>query len=244
MILHFFSPIGWEQWDLCERPFIRDKMPVLIDEDLRFEDGRGPRPATVMNRWLRELPISGAPSPNSWRTYAQALKSWAEYLGAHRIPLFADRQQLRDGLSLYAEHRLSGPPGARLSPASWNLAVKTISAFYLWAAAEGHLLAVPFSYAQQFVRRPDSARVENSHTRRGVLPLSGAAPTSSYPSPGIPARRVAPLPGLAQPGAGPSISTSGQAWPEVGLRALPSPGRVREAMAPTSAMPAPATIAR
>lgn len=111
-------------------------------------------------------------------------------------------------------------------------------------AAEGHLRAVPFSYAQQFVRRPDSARVENSHTRRGFLPLSGAAPTSSYPSPGIPARRVAPLPGLAQPGAGPSISTSGQAWPEVGLRALPSPGRVREAMAPTSAMPAPATIAR
>jgi site-specific recombinase XerD len=160
VILHFFSPVGWEQWDLRERPFIRDEMPVLIDEDLRFEDGCGPRPATVMNRWLRELPISGAPSPNSWRTYAQALKSWAEYLGAHRIPLFADRQQLRDALSLYAEHRLSGPPGVRLSPASWNLAVKTLSAFYLWAAAEGHLRAVPFSYAQQLVRRPDGARVE------------------------------------------------------------------------------------
>ena len=87
VILHFFSPIGWEQWDLCERPFIRDKMPVLIDEDLRFEDGRGPRPATVMNRWLRELAISGAPSPNSWRTYAQALKSWTEYLGARPILL-------------------------------------------------------------------------------------------------------------------------------------------------------------
>jgi site-specific recombinase XerD len=160
VILHFFSPIGWEQWDLRERPFIRDKMPVLIDEDLMFEDGRGPRPATVMNRWLRELPITGAPSPNSWRTYAQALKSWAEYLNAHQIPLFADRQQLRDALSLYAEHRLSGPPGARLSPASWNLAVKTVSAFYQWAAAEGHLRAVPFSYAQQFVTRPDGARVE------------------------------------------------------------------------------------
>jgi len=51
VILHFFSPVRWEQWDLCERPFIRDKMPVLIDEDLRFEDGHGPRPATVMNRW-------------------------------------------------------------------------------------------------------------------------------------------------------------------------------------------------
>src|ERR1039457_5044580 len=89
----------------------------------------------------------------------------------------------------------------------WSSDVCSSDLFYLWAAAEGHLRAVPFSYAQQFVRRPDSARVENSHTRRGFLPLSGAAPTSSYPSPGILARRVVPLPGLAQPGAGPSIST-------------------------------------
>jgi hypothetical protein len=40
-------------------------MPLFIDEDLRFEDASGPRPTTVMNRWLRALPISGAPSPKT-----------------------------------------------------------------------------------------------------------------------------------------------------------------------------------
>lgn len=60
----------------------------------------------------------------------------------------------------YAEHRLSGPLAARLAPASWNLAVKTLSAFYAWAAAEGHAGAVPFSYMPQVITRPDGARVE------------------------------------------------------------------------------------
>jgi integrase len=54
--------------------------------------------------------------------------------------------------------------------ASWNLAVKTLSAFYTWAAAEGHVSAVPFSYAKQMITRPDSARLEitrNLATVRG-----------------------------------------------------------------------------
>ncbi|MEO8521115.1 MAG: site-specific integrase [Acidobacteriota bacterium] len=137
-------------------------MPVLIDEDLRFEDEQGPRPATVINRWLRELPVSGAPSPRTWQTYAQVLKAWVEFLDARRFEVFADRGQLRDALSAYAEHRLSGPAEARLGAASWNLAVKTLSAFYNWSTAEGHVAAVPFSYAKQMIIRPDGARVEIS----------------------------------------------------------------------------------
>jgi site-specific recombinase XerD len=49
---------------------------------------------------------------------------------------------------------------ARLAPASWNLAVKTLSAFYSWAAAEGRAGAVPFSYSPQVITRPDGSRVE------------------------------------------------------------------------------------
>lgn len=160
-------------------------MPVLVDEDLRFDDERGRRPTTVMNSWLRELPVSGAPSPKTWRTYAQVLKSWAEFLTGRGVDVLADRQQLRAALSLYAEHRLSGPLGARLSPASWNLAVKTLSSFYLWAAAQGHVAAVPFSYARQSVTRPYGARVEitrnlatvrtgNAHAGRKYLERSYA----------------------------------------------------------------------
>ena len=52
------------------------------------------------------------------------------------------------------------PVGGRLAPASWNLAVKTLSAFYSWAAAEGRAGAVPFSYSPQVITRPDGSRVE------------------------------------------------------------------------------------
>jgi len=183
VLLHYFSPDGCDAWDLAGRPLIHRDMPVLIDADLRFEDGRGPRPSTVMNRWLRELAVSGAASPRTWRVYAQVLKSWVEFLEACGFALLADRQQLRDALSAYAEHRLSGPMEERLSPASWNLAVKTLSAFYTWAVAEGYVRAVPFSHAQQVIIRPDGARVEvtrnlatiragNAHATRKYLERS------------------------------------------------------------------------
>lgn len=64
VILSFFSSRGWESWDVEHRPLIPDGMPVLVDDDLRFEDGPVvPRPTAVVNRWLSELPASGAPAP-------------------------------------------------------------------------------------------------------------------------------------------------------------------------------------
>jgi len=108
VLLHYFNPDGFDEWDLRGRPPIRAGMPVLIGEDLRFEDEHGQRPATVINRRLRELPVSGAPSPRTWRTYAQVLKTWVEFLDARGFRVFGDRQQLRDALSAYAEHRVSG----------------------------------------------------------------------------------------------------------------------------------------
>jgi integrase len=168
VILHFFSSEGWERWGLGQRPLIRERMPVLVDEDLRFEDAVGVRPVAVMNRWLRELPVSGAPAPKTWRTYAQVLKGWSEFLEERRIPVFADRPRLRDALSLYAEYRLSGPLEVRWAPASWKLAVNALSGFYQWAREEGHAPAVPFTYAQQTITRPDGARIEITRNRASV----------------------------------------------------------------------------
>src|SRR5262249_40265435 len=72
MILSFFSSRGLESWDAEHRPLIPEGMPVLVDDDLRFDDGpAAPRPAAVVNRWLRELPASGAPAPSSWENYAR-----------------------------------------------------------------------------------------------------------------------------------------------------------------------------
>jgi hypothetical protein len=74
-------------------------MPVLVDEDLRFEDGPGAsRSAMVVNQWLRELPSSGCPAPSSWESYARAVKEWAEFLAEHGVGLFDSRVQLKYAL--------------------------------------------------------------------------------------------------------------------------------------------------
>jgi len=181
VILFFYSPDGWEEWGLSARPLIRDRMPVLIDDDLKFEDDDGtPRPTVAINRWLRELPISGAPSPQSWKTYARPLKQWCEFLASHGVHVFADRRELRGVLSLYAEHRLSGPLDVRLEGSSWNQAVGILSAFYRWAAAEGYVAGAPFTYAQRNVIRPDGRRVTVETNRAKVRGVHSAHATRKY----------------------------------------------------------------
>jgi hypothetical protein len=45
VILTFFSSRGWQSWDLEYRPLIPEGMAVLVDDDLRLEDGpAAPRP--------------------------------------------------------------------------------------------------------------------------------------------------------------------------------------------------------
>jgi len=65
MILTTFSASGWQSWNLQRKPLIREGMPVLIDDDLRFEDDDGTqRPAVAVNRWLQELPgVRGRAAP-------------------------------------------------------------------------------------------------------------------------------------------------------------------------------------
>ncbi|MET9882904.1 hypothetical protein ABZZ20_07000 [Streptomyces sp. NPDC006430] len=106
MILNFFSSRGWQSWDVEHRPLIPEGMPVLVDDDLHFEDGpAAPRPTAVVNRWLRELPASGAPAPSSWENYARVVKEWMEFLAEHGVGLFDSRVRLKAALSRYAEHR-------------------------------------------------------------------------------------------------------------------------------------------
>lgn len=147
MHLFFFSAAGWEGWDLDRRPLIRQGMPVLVDDDLRFEDERGLRASVMVNQWLRELPVSGAPSPNTWEVYARALKGWLEFLTEQEVPAFGSREQLRVALGCYAERRLAGPLQVRLAGSTWNLHVGVLAQFYEWAVEGGHGSSVPFSYA-------------------------------------------------------------------------------------------------
>lgn len=147
MLMTFFTSRGWESWDVEYRPVIPERMPVLIDDDLLFEDGPGaPRPVVAVNRWLRELPVSGAPAPSTWETYARVARAWMEFLAGRGIGVFAGREHLRAALSGYAEYRATGPVAHRFTAVTWNQHVSVLASFYRWAIAEGHAAAEPFSY--------------------------------------------------------------------------------------------------
>jgi site-specific recombinase XerD len=173
MILTFFSAQGWESWDVAHRPLIPEQMPVVIDDDLRFEDGPGaPRPTVAVNQWLRELPVSGVPAPGSWERYARALKAWMEFLPQHGVQLFDSRERLKLALSRYAEHRAAGPLEARFAASTWNQHMSILSMFYRWALAEGYAQAEPFTYRVARALFAGTAREVwvNLAVRRGPKP--------------------------------------------------------------------------
>ena len=147
VILSFFSSRGWESWDVANRPLIPERMPVLVDDDLLFEDGPGaPRPAVAVNRWLRELPASGCPAPGSWESYARVVKAWSEFLALHGVSLFGSRERLKAALGKYAGYRAAGPPERRFAATTWGRHMSVLSLFYRWAMDEGYAQAEPFTY--------------------------------------------------------------------------------------------------
>ncbi|MCX5370137.1 MULTISPECIES: tyrosine-type recombinase/integrase [unclassified Streptomyces] len=172
MHLIYFSREGWESWGLSSKPLVRAGMPVLIDDDLLFEDAGVARPTVVVNQWLQNLPLNGAPAQKTWKTYAQAMKPWLEYLTEVGVHPFADRETLRAALSSFSEYRFSGPLSARWDVSTWNQNVNTVARFYQWAVEEGYCTAVPFTYA--LVRRfTEAGPVE---TRRNTATLRTPKP--------------------------------------------------------------------
>lgn len=166
MLLVEFSADGWESWGIQHRPAIPDRMPVLVDADLLFEDCGAWRPSVIVNKWLRQLPVSGAPAPNTWWSYARVLRAWLEFLPEAGIGLFDSRDRLRDALSAYSVVRLRGSLEQRLEVSSWNLHVTVLSMFYHWALGEGCCATVPFTYS--ITRRWDTGRlveVEKNNAR-------------------------------------------------------------------------------
>ena len=169
MELTSFSSVGWESWDVEARPAVPDRMPVLVDDDLLFDDGGGLRPSVAVNQWLRELPTSGAPAPGTWAVYARVLRDWMVFCGEYGTGVFGSREDLRAVLGAYAAYRADGPERVRFEATTWNQHMSVLSSFYQWAVAEGHAVAVPFSYAQAQVRYGDVRRdVQVNLARRGV----------------------------------------------------------------------------
>jgi integrase len=170
MELTFFTSVGWESWDVGARPVIPERMPVLVDDDLLFDGDSGPRATVAVNRWLRELPVSGAPAPGTWAVYARILRDWMVFCEERGTGVFASREELRALLGAYAAFRAEGPEQARFAATTWNQHVSVLSSFYQWAVAEGHAGAVPFSYAQAQVRYGDVRRDAQVNLARRRVP--------------------------------------------------------------------------
>jgi integrase len=168
--LTFYESMGWESWDVEARPVIPDGMPVLVDDDLVFADGGVPRPSVAVNRWLRELPSSGAPAAGTWAVYARVLREWMVFCAEHGTGVFADRERLKAVLGAYAAYRADGPQRARFAATTWNRHMSVLSCFYQWAVAEGHAPAVPFSYGQARVRYGDAVRDARVNLARRRVP--------------------------------------------------------------------------
>ena len=170
MQLTFFSRTGWQDWDVAAEPALPDRMPVLVDDDLLFEDAGVLRASVVVNRWLQELPISGAPSPGTWAVYARALRELADVPGLPGRGGVRHPGPLKRALGAYAAHRASGPVQARFAASTWNQHISVLSSFYQWAVAEGHAGAVPFTYAQALSRYGDQVRQVRANLARRRAP--------------------------------------------------------------------------
>jgi integrase len=179
-------------------PVIREGMPVLVDDDLLFGDAGTARATVAVNRWLRELPVSGGPAASTWWNYARVLRAWMEFLAGCGTVLFDSRERLRAALGAYAEHRCAGPVAARFEVSTWNQHVSVLSVFYRWAVGEGHAAAEPFTY------RTALATFDGAVVRRQVNAAARRRPkphvTIRYLEPGFAELLVRALRGLRPDG--------------------------------------------
>jgi hypothetical protein len=170
MLMTFFSSATWESWGLSSQPVIPDRMPILLDDDLLFEDSAGPRVTTVINRWAQELPANGCPAPNSRETYVRVMRDWTLFLASRGIQLFDSRRELRRGLSAYAVHRACGPLKERFAASTWNQHMSILSLFYGWAEDEELTTAVPFTYKQAVTAYGDQVRLQSVNLSKRRTP--------------------------------------------------------------------------
>ena len=139
------------------RPLIPERMPVLVDDDLCFEDGAGaPRPTTVVNRWLRAAAGEWVSSAGFVESYARVLLEWMRFLDEHGVALFDSRARLKGALSRYAEHRATGPVEQRFA------------GYDLGAAHECAVGVLPVGYRRKLrhgtaVHLPNGAGVVRGH---------------------------------------------------------------------------------
>lgn len=115
---------------------IPEEMPFLLDQHGSY-DGR-------LNAFLRSLPVSGGPSPQSWKGYAYDIACAQRFLDERRGGLHILDATYED-MAAYRNDRRSGSPPS-VAASTWNRGLAALEKLYGWGMAVGHVDASPFKY--------------------------------------------------------------------------------------------------
>lgn len=126
-------------------------VPMLLDGDMRLVE-----PACA---WLMHIALvrGRTRSPQTWRTYGEALYDWWQTLEANGWAW--DRVSFHE-VAAYRDRMLGGPSGHTGRPyarATINGRLRIVALFYRWCAARGLVEAAPFTAQDVFVARSKPA---------------------------------------------------------------------------------------
>jgi site-specific recombinase XerD len=108
-----------------------------------------------LTRFLADLPLNGARSRHSLRSYGYDIVVWLRFLEARGKALW---QADRDDVDAYHRARRREDATHRISAASWNRAIAALDKLYRWATEEGLVAQSPFTYRDVWRRLPSGGR--------------------------------------------------------------------------------------
>ena len=122
-------------------------VPMLLDCDMRLVE-----PACA---WLMHVALvrGRTRSPQTWRSYGEALYDWWQTLEANGWVW--DRVSYHE-VAAYRDHMLAGPSahtGRPYARATINFRLRAVALFYRWCAARGLVASAPFTTQEVSVAR-------------------------------------------------------------------------------------------
>ncbi len=135
-----------------EVPRIPPRMPFVVGDDGSY--------AGDVNRWIRQLPSTGARSPNTWLAYARDVSVWLRFLSLRGTTVWAATDD--DVAAFHAVRRLSGPE-VRVSASSWNRSVSALDRLYEWGVEERLIARSPFKH--RIVRSSTGAPIKANQAK-------------------------------------------------------------------------------
>lgn len=157
---------------------ILEGTPLIIDDDLLFEDIGRDRPSWIINAWIINRSHEPRISIRTLNIYMGALLAWLVFLRSNGFDLLGDRPSLQAALGRYAEFQLSGKHKKRWANSTWDLNITAISEFYKWAISENYATATPFTYSEITVWRDGKSAVVLQNNAK--LPIPKGHSTVKY----------------------------------------------------------------